>query len=198
MYIYSIYKATCNITNKSYIGFDSNWPTRLNNHKNLHFKDKRNSKFYNAIKKYGWDSFEWSLIYQCKEEVLPKKSHTLNVMESYFISEYDTFRNGYNSTPGGDGKRKGSTESEISKKKKSLSHLGKKLSKETIRKIIESRKGYRHSPETILKLSVAKMGKKAHNKGIRSVRCCCLICHKEVDRGNLGRHHKHLPNLIKD
>ena len=75
MNIYSIYKATCIITNQCYIGFDSNWPNRKKSHKR-ESKKNSNIKFYNAIKKYVWDNFEWEVIYRSKDDV-----HCLNVME---------------------------------------------------------------------------------------------------------------------
>jgi group I intron endonuclease len=94
MKIYTIYKAI-NINNgKVYIGFDSNWPNRKYRHK-LNY-EIRNTKFYSAIKKYGWDSFEWSILFQSKD-----KNYTLNEMENYFITEYDSINCGYNLIPGG-------------------------------------------------------------------------------------------------
>ena len=95
MNIYSIYKATCITTNKCYIGFDSNWPRRKRLHKWGSQKDN-NIKFYNAIKKYGWDNFEWEVIYRSKDG-----EHCLNVMEQYFINEYDSMNNGLNTSSGG-------------------------------------------------------------------------------------------------
>jgi group I intron endonuclease len=95
MNIYSIYKATCINTNHCYIGFDSNWPKRKTDHKRESQKDN-NIKFYNAIKKYGWDSFIWEVIYRSKDG-----AHCLNVMEEYFIKEYDSMKNGLNTSPGG-------------------------------------------------------------------------------------------------
>jgi group I intron endonuclease len=97
MNIYSIYKSTNIITGECYIGFDSNWPRRKKYHKRFS-KKQNNYKFYNAIRKYGWDNFEWEVIYQSKDD-----RHTLNTMENFFIIEYNSFNNGYNSTLGGDG-----------------------------------------------------------------------------------------------
>jgi group I intron endonuclease len=96
MNIYSIYKATNKINGKCYIGFDSNWPNRKSYHKS--FYKKQNYKFYLAIRKHGFDNFQWELLYQSKDV-----EHTLNVMENYFIIEYDSYNKGYNSTLGGDG-----------------------------------------------------------------------------------------------
>jgi group I intron endonuclease len=207
MSIYSIYCATCIDTGKSYYGFDSAWPKRIGDHKRESKKKTNNTKFYNAIRKYGWDNFIWTLVYQSKEDVEVKDSHTLNIMEPHFIKENDTLINGYNMTPGGEGKRKGSTESLETKRKKSLSHTGKKLSKEHIQNSVNGRKGYKHSGETIEKLRNAKLGKSPWNKGQHTGqipwnkkttlrKCCCIVCNKEVDYANLGRHHKHLPKTL--
>ncbi len=93
----TIYKATNKITGKSYIGFDSAWPSRKERHQeNANYN--REGKFYDSIRKHGWENFEWSIIYQSQD-----KYHTLNIMEPYFIKEYDTFNNGYNMTGGGEG-----------------------------------------------------------------------------------------------
>jgi len=95
---YSIYKATNTINGKVYIGFDSNWPNRKRNHI-LDSQNKNNkTKFYYAIRKYGIDNFMWEIIYQSKDGEYCK-----NVMETYFIQEYDTYKNGYNMTLGGEG-----------------------------------------------------------------------------------------------
>lgn len=99
MIIYSIYKATNQINGKSYIGFASYWPQRKTSHKHLSKKYQGNNNlFYSSIRKYGWDNFEWKVLYQSLN-----KEHCKNEMESYFIKEYDTYNNGYNMTTGGEG-----------------------------------------------------------------------------------------------
>ena len=98
MNIYTIYKATCINTNISYIGFDSHWPKRKGEHKTAAKYNTKNNKFYNAINKHGWDTFIWSVVYQSLEY-----DHCLNTMEPYFIQEFNSKHNGYNSTHGGEG-----------------------------------------------------------------------------------------------
>lgn len=97
MNIYSIYKATNTINGKVYVGFDSHWPKRKSEHKSAAIRDTSYNKFYNAIKKYGWESFVWEIVYQSIDG-----DHCLNTMESYFISEYNSLAEGYNSTRGGE------------------------------------------------------------------------------------------------
>lgn len=198
MNIYTIYKAKNIFNNKVYIGFDSNWPNRQKCHSYNYKKLNKNSIFYNAIRKHGWDSFVWEVIYQSKDA-----GHCLNVMEPYFISLHESHGKGYNMTPGGEGKKLGSFENEITRRKKSIAHIGVKRSEESIKNQVASRKGYRHTEATKSKISFSTNGRKAWNKGLIGVqistrkgvarpRCCCIICHKEVDDSNISRWHKHI------
>ena len=145
MSIYSIYKCVNTINGKIYIGFDSKWPNRKRIHKCNY--QNINYKFYNAIKKYGWDSFDWKVIYQSKD-----KEHTLKVMEKYFIEFYDSFENGYNSTLGGEGvfglHRK---QSEEEKEKRRISMRGNNYGSLTKGRIL--------TEEHKSKLSLSKKGK---------------------------------------
>ena len=59
-----IYKSTCVITNKSYIGQTT---TFLGNRKGIHkhnalYKNDIKNHFHNAIRKYGWENFTWEII----------------------------------------------------------------------------------------------------------------------------------------
>jgi group I intron endonuclease len=55
-----------------------------------------NTHFYNSIKKYGVESFILETLEECGEGVLSER-------EIYYINHFDTFKNGYNMTLGGDG-----------------------------------------------------------------------------------------------
>jgi group I intron endonuclease len=123
MGIYTIYRATCVINGKIYIGFTSQLPEdRIYQHQ----KDSKRGDtcFYYAIRKYGWDSFVWDILYQSLEML-----HTKDVMEEFFIRENNSFinfekSNGYNMSLGGDG-RPGlkHTEESISLMKKNRSGI---------------------------------------------------------------------------
>ena len=139
--IYSIYKVTNTINGKVYIGFDSNWPKRKSVHKSL--SKNPTQKFHKALKKHGWDNFTWEIIYQSKN-----KEHCLNVMEPHFITENNSFKNGYNMTLGGEGT--------FGKK----SWLGKNHSEETKEKISKSNTGKIVTKQHSLNISIAKKGKK--------------------------------------
>ena len=152
MRIYTIYKATNSLNNKSYIGFDSNWPKRK------HASRKLNYKFNAAILKYGREAFEWTVLYQSND-----KDHTLNEMEQYFIDLYDTINNGYNLVPGGGAPWLGKKLSPEHCAKMRASQIGRPNSKrshpqslETREKIRQSRLGKKWSAENRLKISLGK------------------------------------------
>lgn len=109
----TIYKATCKINQKSYIGFCAAWPRRQKHHRTLSNRGSHFA-FHRAIRKHGWNNFEWEILYQTKDI-----SFCLNEMESYFIQLYETHGlKGYNCTVGGDGVR--GPKSEKTKQKLSL------------------------------------------------------------------------------
>jgi group I intron endonuclease len=152
--IYTIYKAVNNVNGKVYIGFDSRWPNRKIVHKSA--SKNQDGKFYRAIRKYGWNNFDWTILYQSKD-----RKHCLNEMETYFIEEHDSFNNGYNSTLGGDGsfglKHTEETRKKISEKNK----ISKPQTKEHIEKRASKCRGKKLGPlseETKLKISKATKG----------------------------------------
>lgn len=87
--------------NKTYIGKTINEKQR----KIRHIRNSKtvNTPFYAAIRKYGWDKFEYQILY--KIEHIDKNFLDSNIKEKEkeFIIKYDTVNNGYNLTYGGDG-----------------------------------------------------------------------------------------------
>lgn len=61
-----------------------------------------NSKFSNAIKKYGWNNFHHDIVETVECETKEELKDVLNSLEKTYIETYDSFYNGYNSTTGGD------------------------------------------------------------------------------------------------
>ena len=92
-----IYKITNKINNHAYIGQSVDINGRINRHK----RDSKNinSEVYNyplykAFRKYGIENFSFEILEECKKE-------ELNEREIYWISFYDTVKNGYNVSRGG-------------------------------------------------------------------------------------------------
>ena len=145
MSIHTIYKIVNNINGKVYIGYDSNWPNRKQSH--IYHTKNRNQYIYQALRKYGIENFTWEPIYQSKDG-----KHCLSNMESYFISEYDSFNSGYNLTLGGEGTLGRQTQ-EITKSKISKALKNKPKSEEHLKKMSETRKGKTPSVEALRKRS---------------------------------------------
>jgi group I intron endonuclease len=95
-----IYKATSATTGKVYIGQTTQTlQERINQHNSHAFGHQYNYHFHNAIRKYGADDFSYEII-----EDNIKSVETLNERERYWISYYNSYYDGYNSTMGGEGR----------------------------------------------------------------------------------------------
>lgn len=91
-----IYKITNKVNGKSYIG-QTRYTLEFRWRQHIHKKD--NTYFHNAIRKYGAENFNAEII----EEVDVSK---LDEREIFYIAKYNTFKEGYNLTIGGDGNRR--------------------------------------------------------------------------------------------
>lgn len=93
-----IYMVVNLINDKKYIGQSKNIKKRFQSHHLVDYKNENNcnynTKFYQAIRKYGIDNFEVIILKLCEEK-------ELDDLEIKYIKEFDTFKNGYNSTKGG-------------------------------------------------------------------------------------------------
>lgn len=99
--------------NKVYIGQTVDIVNRIASHK--YKAETVKTKFYNAVRKYGWNNFEFSIIakFESSKDTVNEK---LNQMEIYYVNLFDSYNNGYNSTLGGKAQR-GYTFSEEFKEK---------------------------------------------------------------------------------
>lgn len=113
--VYCIY---CLPNNKKYIGITTK---SLSERFNKHCSDskRRKCRFYNAIRKYGINNFIIGIIEECEDYNLLKER------EKYYIDLYGTYKNGYNSTLGGEGSL-GRRHSPEAKEKLRQAHLGRK------------------------------------------------------------------------
>jgi group I intron endonuclease len=146
-----IYKATCSITNKNYIGQTIHtFRARHSKHMRAVAHDSK-GQFHNALRKHGEESFKWSIlqICSCVED--------LNEYETWWIEAYDSFRNGYNMTTGG----KNFIRCEESKRRMSIAAKNKPpITEETRKKLSIAFKNRIFSDEHKQKISKAKLGKK--------------------------------------
>lgn len=92
-----IYKITNELNKKVYIGCTvSSLEKRYYEHLYRCFKTDYKSKLYNSIKKYGEENFTIELIEECDIDKIYET-------EKKYIEQYDSFKNGLNSTFGGEG-----------------------------------------------------------------------------------------------
>ena len=89
------YKVTNKENNKIYIGQTIQNPKQRWRHHLEEAKLGSDLKFHKALRKYGKDLFSWEVLEIVNE-------NELNEREKYWISYFDSYKNGYNSTEGGD------------------------------------------------------------------------------------------------
>lgn len=126
---YVVYKHTNLINNKCYIGMTRQNPPKKRWKNGTTYKN--NKHFTNAINLYGWNNFSHEILFYglTKEEAELKEIELI----AHYKSNQQEF--GYNIANGGNCK---GTVSEVTKKKLSDAHMGKKLSPEHIEKIREN------------------------------------------------------------
>lgn len=155
--MYTVYKHTNKINNKVYIGITGR-KAELRWRKGIGYRPKKTTHvayFYNAILKYGWDSFDHEILYSSltKEEAEIKE---IALIYSY-QSNVRVF--GYNIDSGGNSRGKLSEET-----KKKVSESWNINKEERSRRISEGKKGIKFTDEHRKNLSEAKKGKKAANR----------------------------------
>lgn len=142
---------------KCYVGKSVNFYNRKRSHKSHAFNQncaEYESKFCRAIRKYGWENIKWEIL---EKDILVE---SLCTKECEWIQTYNSQKNGYNETIGGEGYACGENhpyfgkERSIEIKEKiRQAHLGKKHTQEAKAKISKYRKDRPTSEETKKKQS---------------------------------------------
>ena len=133
-----IYKYTNKVNGKSYIGQTTNPKARHIQHKNTY----EDSYFHRAIKKYGFDNFQYEVLATITASDTDRDfiSSTLDYLEITYIQVYDSYNNGYNLTVGGNGNKKYYTDED---RKKARNEHNKKYYEKRKEEINEYQKNYR-------------------------------------------------------
>lgn len=113
------------------------------------------SKIDRARKKHGPENFIYEVLLRNQYSSIEVATLDLNKWETYYIGYYNTYKNGYNSTLGGDGSR-GYTQSVEALQKISKSLKGRKKPNGFGSKVSSSLKGVAKSVEHRKKLSESK------------------------------------------
>ena len=180
---YQIYKIENKVNGKFYIGVTKS-KYRFSSHKS-NARRGRNLPLYNAMRKYGEENFEFTILESGNDY-----EYGWKVREPYFIVKLNPQ---YNLTGGGDGVRE-YYHTEETKRIISEKNRGRKNSKETIERMRKSRLSYDLSEEWIENMSIAakkrantKEGKQQMGENFNSKRYICSVCAKTMNGGNFKR-----------
>lgn len=139
-----IYCYTNTFNNKKYVGKTVNEQGRKKVHKS-DAKRGSNCPFHRAIRKYGFDSFNYEVLERITSDE-SELNKLLNEREIYYIDKLECRTNGYNATNGGDGM------------------LGNKRTEESLKRGIETKRkngNLTRTESTKSRISEANRGK--HN-----------------------------------
>lgn len=141
-----IYKATNKVNGKCYIGQTKHGlEDRKKGHKNSAFSLNSPSRFSNALRKYGFVSFEWEVIDTAKD------SDELTKKERYWIKKFKSALNGYN------------TRAEGTLPKKELNYVQARIQPDLYKKLqfycVENETSIQEVVETLIKKLVDKKEK---------------------------------------
>ena len=135
--------------NKSYIGLTKSFKARKNQHlRMLREGSHCNIHLQRAFNIHGEDNFRIELIEECDKCDLDKK-------EKDYIEMYDSFKNGFNLTTGGEN----CNISEDVKKRISEKHKGKIVKEQTRKKLRDINLGKRLSKEHKNKISISNQNR---------------------------------------
>ena len=170
-----IYKYTNKVNGKIYIGQTVNEKSRKAEHRRAYLRDS--VAFHNAIKKYGFSSFKYKVLFRVECSNKQDLINTLNVKEITAVKFYKSNdpKFGYNLTEGGAG-RSGYHLSEDTKARLSILNKGKKLPprrKDWCENISKAQKGKKRPPlskSTIEKIRSKTVGQKRTSDQIARMR----------------------------
>lgn len=136
-----IYKFVCKDNEKIYIGKTRNeLSIRIASHKRsfTNIKDRNyNVHFYRALRKYGWDNFDIEIVETIEDNSIIELDKKLYELEIQYIASNNSYLCGYNSDKGGIGCC-GMKHSDDTKRKISVSNMGKTMSQESKLKMKET------------------------------------------------------------
>ena len=153
MYIYSIYPKDG--TKEIYIGKTNNPRRRWNEHIREH---STCSILKKAFRKYGINNFKMVILLEIKASSIENLNTILNALEPLYIKKYNTFKNGYNATSGGEGICNYKM-SETTKRKISKALKGRILSEERRKQCGLANKGRHHSKEVCERIRLASLNR---------------------------------------
>lgn len=150
-----IYKIENSVNGHLYIGKTNNPRRRWNEHIREHSTCTILKK---AFKKYGIKNFKMTILLEIKASSIENLNTMLNALESLYIKKYNTLKNGYNATSGGEGICNYKM-SETTKRKISNALKGRILSEERRKQCSLANKGKHPSKEVCEKIRLALLNR---------------------------------------
>lgn len=98
-----IYLIVNDLNNKKYVGQSINLQKRLLKHCEQSSHIRYNNPLYRAVLKYGLNNFSFEILEILETDDFTNAKKKLDELEIKYISDYNTYNNGYNQTLGGDG-----------------------------------------------------------------------------------------------
>ena len=173
--IYAIKNKT---NNKMYVGMTNNYKKRIEYHLyELRHNKHHSQKLQRAFNKYGEENFEFCVLLKVN------KMEGLELKEKEFIKKYDTYKNGYNCSEGGEKlpnyKQPETTRQALLKRNKGNKYgLGMKMPQSAKDKISKKNSGKgngmygkKHTKEELQKMSakIKEDWKKDYNKRYKKI-----------------------------
>lgn len=174
-----IYSFRNKFNQKRYIGKSINIENRYNAHMGACFNRNEDGYFYRALRKYGVENFDFTVLIECPEE-------NLNYWEKFYIRYYCSNNNdyGYNLTNGGDG-TSGLKHSDEWKEKQAI------IQKEVQLKYWASEEGKnkaKHHSDVMKGRKHTQEWKDKQSKRLKG-HSCSEETREKLRKGNLGRKH---------
>ena len=164
------------ITGKKYIGqTTTQWEQyRKSYHKTIGNRNPRHkSKFQNAIKCYGWETFIYGVIEYTDLANLDER-------ECYWIEQHDCVNNGYNILEGGNAPR-GLKMPEHTKQAIIKANTGRPMNERTRQAIINANTGRKITEETRQKLRVSALNRDRSSYNFKTKHYAVIKDNGEVD-----------------
>lgn len=167
-----IYKYVNIINNKVYIGKTT---VKNRNYGHKYSSREEKTKFYYAIRKYGWENFKYSVLELITDNI-DDLNYKLSELEKYYVYLYNSQKNGYNSTSGGEGvcgfHHSKESKKKMSEKRKSLYSSGKLIA---LKKIVYKLDKTNNIIEKFESLTQAKKETK-----VKQIISCCHMKRKSA------------------
>ena len=189
--MYTIYLIQNRVNQKCYVGFTGN-PVKNRWKQHIYAASSGGGfKLHSAIRKFGLENFEFSVIYQSKD-----REDTLLNKETFFIREYNSYKNGYNCNEGGINFNSEEMRKNSSIRMKINNPMKKGMSNRGSFKKGEFHPAFVYTEERRKKASISKKGELNPFFGVKgnfekaNMRTCCIFCKKETNKGNFVRWHQ--------